>query len=161
MRNKKVYTEKVINNFVNAETGEVLSTDEQIKNHSITVPTKDNFAFMYAAVLGVIKDLSGRDIKVLTYCALHASVETNEMHLNKHVTEKIAESFESSYASIKNSIAALTNKNILISLGGGSYTINPKYYWKGTRVGRNKVLKYVLTLEYNEQSENTETEAEG
>lgn len=151
MKEKKVYTEKVKNNYIDTATGEVISTDVQVKHHKVVVPTKEAFAFQYAAIIGELKELSGRDIKVLTYCAINASTETNELHLTSTVLGRIAEEFGSTVPSIRNSVSALAKKQILIPIKGGSYAVNPKYYWKGTINGRSKVLKYVLTLEYNEQ----------
>lgn len=149
MPEKKVYTEKVVNNFINKDTGELLETSEAVKHHSIVVPDKEAFAFQYAAIIGAIKSLSGRDIKILTYCAINASTETNAIHITKHVLEDIANTFNSSIGSVRNGIRILKEKQILSSLGKGSYIINPRYYWKGSSVGRNKALKYILTLEYN------------
>lgn len=136
----------VKNNFI-SEEGELLSTEIDTKIHKIVVDDKEQFTFMYASIIGVMKDLNGGDIKLLSYCAMRSEANTNRITLVKPIIQEIADDFEISISSVKNSIVALKNKDILISLGSGVYRINPKYYWRGTMNQRLKTMKYVLEIE--------------
>lgn len=147
MRLLKVKSDYIINNYVDTETGEMLQTTMDVKHHKIVVDDRETFAFQYSSIMGVFKELSGRDIKVLTYCSLNSERGTNRISLTKVITEEIATIYDTSYNSVKNSITVLKKKMILMPLGSGTYRINPRYYWKGSSDERKKTMKYILEIE--------------
>jgi len=147
MQVKKVKTDVVINNYLDSETGEIIETTQDIKHHKIIVEDKESFAIQYSNILGALKKLTGRDIKLLTYCSLNAEQNTNRINLTKPILEEISELFDSTYDGLRQSIVFLKKQNILIPLGSGTYRINPRYYWRGNLGERLKTMKFVLEVE--------------
>ena len=146
MREIKVGTDVTKNNFI-GDGGELLDTEMDVKNQKIVIDDKEQFTFMYASIIGVMKDLNGGDIKLLSYCSMRSETNSNRIALVKPIIQEIADTFEISVSSVKNSIVVLKNKDILIPLGSGVYRINPKYYWRGTLNQRLKTMKYILEIE--------------
>ncbi len=147
MKTKTVRLDKVVNNFVDPDTGELLELSSNIKRHTIVVDDKETFAFQYASIIGVFKELHGNDIKVLTYCSLHAETNTNRIALTRPICDDITKKLNIPYQSIRNSLAKLVDKDILISLGSATYRISPKYYWRGNSTARLTTMKYILDVE--------------
>lgn len=147
MKERKVKTETVVNNFIDTDTGELLNTEEHVKHHKIVVDDSTSFAIMYSEVIGALKGLRSNDMHIVQYCVLNAEVNSNTVNLTKPMCDKITETCDIPYQSIKNSIAKLKTKGLLIPLGSGNYRVNPKYYWRGNKIERNKTLKYVLEVE--------------
>lgn len=147
MKLKNKYDETVVNNYIDAESGELLDTEVQVKTHKIVVNDKEQFAFMYASIQAGIVDLNGVDIKLLIYCSLNCSYNSNMISLTAPYLAEISKIYSVSEGSLKNSIKRLVNLNILIRKGSGAYRINPKYYWKGEGSERIKTMKYILEIE--------------
>ncbi len=147
MKISNKYDETVVNNFIDPLTGELIDTQTLVKTHKIIVDSKDQFAFTYSEIIGQLKNLSGVDIKLLTYCSLCCEYNTNSVVLVKPMLKKISTDFDIAEGSIKNSIKKLVGKKILIPQGSGVYKINPRYYWRGEKSERSVVMKYILEVE--------------
>lgn len=153
MKKKAAYQTEVINNYIDKETGEVLSTEKQKKLHSIVVNSNENFALMYSSLIGVLKELNGNDIFVLTYCSLHAEYGKNRISITKAICSDITEMFEIPYQSIRNSVGKLVKRDILIPQGSATYIVNPQYYWRGNsgdRINAYKEFVLKVTIAENE-----------
>lgn len=147
MKINNKYIETVVNNFIDTETGELIDTDVNVKTHKVLVESKDQFAFVYASLIGALKSLNGTDVKLLMYCSMNCSYNTNLIPLNSFFLEEAANQLDSSVGSLKNSIMNLTKKSILVKLGAGTYRVNPRYFWKGDRTERSVTMKYILEVE--------------
>ena len=143
----KVKTDKVVNNFVDPSTGEILDSEEEVKHHKIVVGDKESFAMMFIPVIGLIDTLDKVSIKVLQWAALNAGHNSNVVHLGKYSCSLIEQEFDIKYQTIKDAISKLKNKNAIIPLGSGAYRVNPRYYWKGQTSERIKTMRYILEIE--------------
>lgn len=149
MKSKPTYKERIINNFI-SEDGELLDSSEDIKTHKLVFNSKESFSFMYAFFLGLLDDLDNTTIKVLSWCSINCTYNSNIVNLTKPMCEKITSLYGIQYQTIKNSITKLKKKNILIALGSGTYCINPRYVWRGESKERLKTMKYILEMECSE-----------
>jgi hypothetical protein len=147
MRKKAVCREKVTNNFFDSSTGEILSTETDVKTHSIIVESPNHFAMMHIPMLAILDQLDKTALKVLMWCALNADYNENTVNLTKPKCVLITKQFKIGYQTIKNSITRLSKKKALIPLGSGTYRVNPKYFWKGQNTVKRKTMKYILEME--------------
>tara|TARA_R110000868_G_scaffold349412_2_gene610696 strand:+ start:279 stop:767 length:489 start_codon:yes stop_codon:yes gene_type:complete len=149
-RTKVVYREKVINNYIDKKTGDIVDTDIDKKEHRITVKDRQSFVILYATIEGTLRGLNGNDIRVLIYCSLHAQYNTNRICLTKPICTELTEVYGVPYQSVRNSIQKLMKKEILKPLGSATYIVNPDYFWRGNSVQRHDTIKeYVLTIDIN------------
>lgn len=139
--------ERVENNFIDFETGEVMETSIDIKTHKVVVDSRETMAFISSVILGLFDDLDGTELKLITYCAVNAEYNSNTVNLTKPMCTIISNKLQVGYQTIKNTISKLKKKKILIPLGSGTYRVNPKYTWKGTTDERKKMMKYILEVE--------------
>jgi hypothetical protein len=138
---------EVRNHFIDPESGELLATSMDVKEGKIVVESREQFSLVYATIIGALSELNGLDVKLLMYCTIHSSYNTNLIALSNPYLKYIAELYGSTPGSIRNSITRLCNKQILIKAGSGSYRINPRYFWRGTTPERERTMKYVLEVE--------------
>lgn len=146
METKEINKGKIVTNFVDVDSGEVLGTEVETKSEVIVLDNKEAFFMTYLSILGVVDQLDKVCQKVLMYCNMNSEYDENVIHLTKYNIEKMEKNIGLKYQTIKNCITKLKKKEFLFPLGGGSYLINPKYYWKGSSDGRVKCYKYVLEL---------------
>jgi len=148
---KTVHSE--VTNTVDTDTGEVIDTT--IKTDKIVVDSKEAFFITYARVLGLYKDLSGVQIKVLSWLILNqTSFNSNRVTVTKVIKELISEQMCISFSAVNNSIKPLVDKGVLIRQGSArsaTYLINPLYYWKGDLGERKKELKFLLEVTYKHE----------
>lgn len=134
--------------IIDHETGEVIK--ENINYKRILLKTKEDFFYTYSSVIGLYKDLSGAEIKILSWLMLNQSnLGNNLIIINKYVKEKISIDMGISIYTVKNSVKPLVEKGFLIkegSMRSGTYLINPEYYWKGDYASRTKTLRLMLEV---------------
>lgn len=146
MKTKEVNKGKVVTNFVDVESGEILDSSVEVKKEIIVLDNKEEFFMTYLSILGVVDKLDKVSQKVLLYCNMNSSYNENVIHLTKYTIGRMEEEIGLKSQTIKNSISKLKKKEFLFPLGGGAYLINPKYYWKGNNDERIKCYKFVLEL---------------
>ncbi len=147
MRKIKVKSETTRTNFLNPDTGEVITVNEEVKHHSIIVESPLHFAMIHIPTLAILDQLDNTAIKVLIWCALNADYNENTVNLTKPKCTLITKQFKIGYQTIKNAITRLSKKNVLIAMGSGTYRVNPKYFWKGQNTAKRKKMKYILEVE--------------
>lgn len=147
MKIKTKYDETVVNNYLDSVTGELIETHVDVKTHKIVLDSKDQFAFMYSTLIGSLQGLNGSDVKLLMYCTLNCTYNTNVVALNSHFLKLASQQTGVSLGSLKNSLTVLHRKNILIKLGGATYRVNPKYFWRGESAERVATMRFVLEVE--------------
>jgi hypothetical protein len=135
MRLKNETTKEI----VNTETGEVfLQTTSKTFNIKVT---SDSF---YITFLTVIKELAGLksivDVKVLSCLCSIAEYNTGIVFLTAERKQYICDTMNLKYQSVANSLTNL-KKSGFITGKGGTYTINPEYFWKGDLKTREQLLK--------------------
>ena len=86
-------------------------------------------------------------LKVLFFSIKHAVFNTNKVSLHKAMLTEFQIQSGLTYQTIKNAISRLKKSGALISLGGGTYRVNPKYFWKGDRENRRPTMEYILKVE--------------
>lgn len=143
----KVKTNVVTNNFIDTESGEIIDTEQEVKNHKIVVDSKRDFIMLSFAVLGILDGLDKTTIQILVWCSLNAEYNSNIVNLTKPMCMRITKDQGFAYQTIKNSIGKLSKKKILIMLGSGTYRVNPRYFWKGQTSEKLKAMKYILDVE--------------
>ena len=106
-----------------------------------------HYSITYLSAISLLDDLDKVSIKVLFYCNMYCQWETNMISLTKGILKDMEEKIGLKYQTIRNSIVKLKKLGVFIDLGGATYRINPKYYWKGSSNSRVKTMKYVLEIE--------------
>lgn len=147
MKAIKVKTNSVTNNYIDADTGEILETEQEVKHQKIVVNSRRDFIMMHLPIIGLIDGLDNTTIKVLIWCGMNASYNTNTVNLTKPMCIDITKQYNIKYQTIKNSISKLSKKKALIPLGSGTYRVNPKYFWKGETAEKLKTMRYILEIE--------------
>lgn len=147
MRKAKVGTHSTINNFIDAVTGEILDTQEDVKHHKIAVTNKDMFFMWFAEVSGIIDNLDRVEMTLIHWCGTNASYNENMVNLTKPACDMITKKHGIGYGTIKNAVSRLAKKKILIPLGSGTYRVNPRYFWKGDTKNRTKTMNFILEVE--------------
>lgn len=139
------------------ESERVITEDGEVK--SITIKTrkrvqKDKFVMMYLEDLSGVLDLNTKgDYKVLLSLVSRAGYNTNEVRIQKDVKTEIAEETGLAYSSVNKAVVSLTRKKLIIrkvfqgKTIRGIYTLNPKYFFKGSDIERNNVLQAVIEYE--------------
>ncbi|NQZ79187.1 MAG: replication/maintenance protein RepL [Ekhidna sp.] len=139
------------------ESERIITNDgEQL---SLTIKTrkrvqKDKFVMMYLEDLsGVLKLNTKGDYKVLLALVSRAGYNTNEVRIQKDVKIEIAEETNLAYNSVNRAVVSLTQKNLIIrkvfqgKAIRGIYTLNPKYFFKGSDIERHNVLQTIFEYE--------------
>jgi len=135
------------------DNGEVVDSVVSYSNRSIVVDTEKNFVFIFKGILDMIKHLSESEIKVLMCIGFDLDLDNMLVRLDQMFILTAAEKTNMKVGTIRNAISSLHLKGVLIknSKFRGYYFMNPDYIWKGTRAGRSKALKHLLTLEDDSQ----------
>lgn len=134
------------NNYIDPDTGEVLSTHLDKKEDFILVDSPEDFVNIFFHIQGLLADLDKGSINLLIWCATQAQYNTNIVVLNKPFCEIIEQRLGMKYQYIKNTISKLVAKKIFIPMGSATYKINPAYAWRGAQEIRKREMHYVLTL---------------
>jgi predicted transcriptional regulator len=132
------------------EEGTVL--DVETKRKRIVVHSAEQYFATFSKIVGVLKDLNGSDVKVMTYIIMNAPIGSNFVCIGKAYKEQIAKEIGIAEETVRKSLLSLANNKILIRnkehQRSGCYHINPEYYWKGDMAGRNSAMKWLLELNY-------------
>lgn len=134
------------NNYIDTDTGEVLSTHLDKKEEYILVDSPEDFANVFFHIKGILSDLDKGSVNLLIWCATQAQYNTNMVTLNKPVCTLIEKDLGIKYQTIKNAITRLVKKKIFIPMGSATYKINPAYAWRGAQEVRKREMHYILTL---------------
>jgi hypothetical protein len=125
---------------INAETGELIEVTVE-KSYSIKNVNVDNFYMTFIENMsGYFKLKSAIDIKVLTKFCCMAEFNTGVVNLTTKLRQETCELLQITTQQLTNSISKLKTKGFLTG-EKGTYTVNPKVFWKGTTQEREKLLK--------------------
>ena len=144
---KKIYTQ--ITNpelkVVCTTTGEIVSGISTVKCDSI-----DDFIMCFLLSIKEVASLDGNSIRVLLFCWKFSSFNYNIPEANIIVNdvdfkERLRlNGLNLSDASINNAINKLYKAGMLQKKCRGKYTLNPKYFFKGTLANRSKLQLNVI-----------------
>ena len=144
---KKIYTQ-IINpelKVVCTTTGEIVSGVSTVKCDSI-----DDFIMCFLSSIKEVASLDGNSIRVLLFCWKFSSFNYNIPEANIIVNdvdfkERLRlNGLNLSDASINNAINKLYKAGMLQKKCRGKYTLNPKYFFKGTLANRSKLQLNVI-----------------
>lgn len=141
---KTVYREVL--QEVDTETGEVIDVVHDTKK--IVVNTKEKFFTVYSHIIASLADLTGNDIKLITYIMFKKVNDDGEFANTAEFRESAAKHIGVSPATISRCIAHLVEQRIVFKTKNRiTYEINPIYFWKGEMSLRKQKVKLLLELE--------------
>ena len=138
LRKKPIGTHTVID----GATGELLNCVEHTRTELIK--DKEAFCLIYAKYLSIMEGFSAAEGKLLSWCCLNATLNTNMVTLNKYYKEQAAAAMGINKRTIENAIVTLQEQQALVRIASGVYRVDPEISWKGTMAERTKVLRIHL-----------------
>ena len=127
---------------IDGTTGELLNCVEHTRTELIK--DKEAFCVIYAKYLSIMEGFSAAEGKLLSWCCLNATLNTNMVTLNKYYKEQAAAAMGINKRTIENAIVTLHKQQALVRIASGVYRVDPEISWKGTVAERTKVLKIHL-----------------
>lgn len=153
----KPSTRKVntLTEFVDVDTGEVISTEKQI-----VLSREPEFIKLYIDEVVKIYKLPKSNCDVLLVLFRHVNYE-NKIYLNSTLIKELSEELGIKTQSFRNSLSKLSKTDILHRVNTGVYLVNPKIAgrgkWKDIEKLRLKV-SYLFSKEQGKVIEDIETE---
>lgn len=119
--------------------------EDTYQEDKIIVGDSGEFFLYYVAVHAKLKELSPSEAVLFTYCCMECD-RNNWINLSKDLREICAKESGLAIQTIKNSLAVLVKKDLLLkkSERGGTYMVNPRYLTKQGTKARKKMLKFVI-----------------
>lgn len=128
---------KNVTEWINPETGEVVTTSKTFANKV----KPESFYMTFIKHVGVIYGVrSTTDLHLLNKFLEVAEYNTGVVRIPSTLRKRICEELDISTNYFSMSIRRLKEKK-LIAGKGGEFTINPHIFWKGDRDSRDKLMK--------------------
>lgn len=141
MGSKKRLVKEISSIVVNETTGQVIET---IETEVVKVVTQDAFMQVYLEDnSGLFNIKNNSELQVLLQLWKRSVFDTNEVIIVKQIKIEIANAIGTKLQNVNNTISSLKKKKLLISKARGVYFLNPKYFFKGYKENRPKVIKLV------------------
>ena len=137
MKNTTVY-ESVTKNF---ETGEISESQRVIRK----VINKDKFVRTYIEDICKLAKCTGAEQSIILASLQFVDYESNELIINSGRRKEIAENAGIKDSTFNVNLGRLISKNIIVKIKGRLF-LNPRLFFFGSDIDREKVLK--LTLNY-------------
>lgn len=122
---KRVYSKTT--ERVDPETGEITESQKQttfyVKNRK--------YCRIYFDNIDLLIGLSGTARNVIDIIILQMEFDSNQIILNKHQKEIMADTLGVSYYTIRNAVSDLVERGILIKRDRTTFYMNPKLFHKG------------------------------
>lgn len=131
----------LITNTIN-EDGELLETAEV--GVDILVKGTANYYTTFMDHFGSVMKLDGLEVKIFFWCAGNCQLNTNEIALNKHLKQRIADEAQVSIRSVDNSLSKLCKKGFMHRIAMGHYMINPMVSFKGNVSEKTKKVRFYI-----------------
>ena len=144
MKDQIKTVEKIINTTTDVETGEVVDTN--IKKIDILI-NPDDFCLVYSGFWNVLLDytLSKADVEMFAYL-IHNYSDGTPFSITSYTKEEIAKKSKKSVTTYNNSTRCLLKNNLIYSVKGKVYKINPKYAFNGSSKNRHKAVIEMLSI---------------
>lgn len=144
---------------VDQDTGEIIESNttsaHYLEEYKKCKP--DEFIMVYLQdISGFLRLENATQIKLLSIIwreVGYNNPDTNDgniIAILKDDKERWAKTLDVSIRTIDNALAALTKKKLLISEARSKYTLNPKYFFKGSSKDRQRVLEVKVTYDLEE-----------
>lgn len=136
---KTIYTE----NTLDIDTGEV------IPKRWITrkVENTEMFIRTYVEDIGSLAKCSGAEQSVILCCLKYLDYNTNRLYLDKQRRLEICKCSGIKENTVNTVIPRLVKKNILIKESNAAYLLNPKLFFFGTDISREKLFDLNIRYE--------------
>lgn len=142
-----VYTHIVMN-----QEGEL----QEAKYIKKEVRSTSEFIQLYFEHVSTLAKLPRIEYSTLMCIIKHISWKDNDFQMGSKTMQEIVECSGLKVGSIHNALSRLTKRNILQRVKHGWYKLNPKIFWKGSELDRQK--QFTLVYEWNIVEDNTSTE---
>lgn len=143
---RTVGKEKIITQYIDADTGEVMESKVKINHHRIVVNNENEFIQMYASLQSVIRGIPAMECRLMVELMFFMG-KNNIVAITKPVRQILSENIGIAEGTCRNVLASLVKKDILVTIGRCTYKFNPLYAWKGNLSDRVRDIKYTLELE--------------
>jgi predicted transcriptional regulator len=126
-------------------TGEVLSERTITRD----IKSKPVFLRTYMNDIGALIKCSNAEKNVVLQCFEYLLYNSNEVVLNSERRKEIASKTNTKLSTVHIALSRLAKKNILIKKGTNTYTLNPKLFFFGNDIERNKMLEFKIVYNLN------------
>ena len=110
-------------------TGEVLS--EKALTRDILVKDSEEWFICYRNLMKAVLNLNSNEVRVLLWCAINTTVNTNEIVLARYIKDRMSAEIKIGIPSIDNALSSLVKKELMRRLARGVFHIDPANTWKG------------------------------
>jgi len=128
-----------VETIMDSSSGEVLA--QKVITRDVLVKDGEVWFIAYAKLVQAMLDLNGNEVKVLLWCALASTVNTNEVVLARHIKARMSVEIGLSIGSIDNALSRLVTKEFMRRTGRGVYHIDPDATWRGDLKSRAKNIQ--------------------
>jgi predicted transcriptional regulator len=144
MRDRIKTVETIINTTTDTETGEIIDTN--VKKIDILI-NPDDFCLVYSGFWNVLLDytLSKADVEMFAYL-IHNYSDGTPFSITSYTKEEVAKKSKKSITTYNNSTRCLLKNNLIYSVKGKVYKINPKYAFNGSSKNRHKAVIEMLSI---------------
>lgn len=136
---KTVYTENVID----LQTGELFSKRWIGKK----VESTEAFIKTYIEDIGALAKCSGAEQSTILCSLKYLDYNTNQLYIDSKRREEICECAGIKRNTLNSAISRLIKKNILIKESNTAYLLNPKLFFFGTELERDKLFSLEIRYE--------------
>lgn len=134
----KNFNQVIVKEYVDKDTGEILSYESE-KTFTQKID-KDKFYITYIDFIAPFFQLKSAKAKdLLIWMCNNAEFNTGRVLMPTEVRDKVSKELDISPNGITNNLKALKDLN-LISGQKGTFTINPKIFWKGDEKARKAFM---------------------
>lgn len=134
----KNFNQLIVKEYVDKDTGEILSYESE-KTFTQKID-KDKFYITYIDFIAPFFQLKSAKAKdLLIWMCNNAEFNTGRVLMPTEVRDKVSKELDISPNGITNNLKALKDLN-LISGQKGTFTINPKIFWKGDEKARKAFM---------------------
>ena len=107
--------------------------------------SKSKFIKMYLEDLSALRRLTHAQFRILVEICPFLMYNTNDFYLNKERREELAINIGVEKNTIDKGISRLMKEALLIKSSSGVYQMNPKIFFNGDEIERDKILQVTLT----------------
>ena len=134
----KNFNQVIVKEYIDKDTGEILSYESE-KTFTQKID-KDKFYITYIDFIAPFFQLKSAKAKdLLIWMCNNAEFNTGRVLMPTEVRDKVSKELDISPNGITNNLKALKDLN-LISGQKGTFTINPKIFWKGDEKARKAFM---------------------
>lgn len=114
------------------------------------IVSKEHFIQAYIADIGALARCSGAEQSVILCSLQYLDWGTNKLYIDNKIRQEIAVCGNIKINTVNTSISRLVKKNILIKLSSSGYMLNPKLFFFGSEVDRDKIFELVIRYHIDE-----------